>query len=173
LERLRHATEWVEKEAGWVQHLAQNEQMLKLLRRGYVTDMSMELPYRKLPRNRNTQFHFRANALQDLRDFLQPGDLPSSLRSASIHGLGGIGKTQLALEFAYRHTALYDAIFWIKADNKSKIRESILNYAQEVSGDRDTGPQDDAALVRTFHKCLMTARTNGAMTLSCTFNRSF
>lgn len=49
----------------------------------------------------------------------------------AISGQGGIGKTQIAIEYAYRHrtTGDYSAILWVKADT----RENILISFQEIA----------------------------------------
>ncbi len=41
-----------------------------------------------------------------------------------ISGLGGIGKTQMALEYAYRYGAEYDAVLWVRADTALALTSS-------------------------------------------------
>ncbi|MBO0797098.1 MAG: hypothetical protein J2P36_39975 [Ktedonobacteraceae bacterium] len=47
----------------------------------------------------------------------------------ALHGLGGIGKTQVALEYAYRHALDYRAIFWIEAETSERALSSLLRMA--------------------------------------------
>jgi tetratricopeptide (TPR) repeat protein len=47
-----------------------------------------------------------------------------------ISGLGGIGKTQTALEYAYRYRAEYAAVFWVHADSTLALTTSLIGLAQ-------------------------------------------
>jgi len=49
----------------------------------------------------------------------------------AIVGLGGIGKTQIAAEFAWRHRKDYGVIWWLPADDPTTL---ALSYAQLASG---------------------------------------
>jgi ATP/maltotriose-dependent transcriptional regulator MalT len=54
-------------------------------------------------------------------------------RSAVVlHGLGGIGKTQLAIEYARRYKARYTAIFWVSANDQDSIKLSFVDMAQQI-----------------------------------------
>ena len=39
----------------------------------------------------------------------------------AITGLGGVGKTQLALEYVYRHASDYDGIWWLRAEQPATL----------------------------------------------------
>ena len=49
-----------------------------------------------------------------------------------LHGLGGIGKTQLAIEFARKYRQKYSAVFWIDGSSKEKLKQSIVNLANQL-----------------------------------------
>ena len=49
-----------------------------------------------------------------------------------LHGMGGVGKSQLVVEFARRHQGNFSAIFWIAGSNKEKLRRSIVAHAQRL-----------------------------------------
>ena len=48
---------------------------------------------------------------------------------ASVHGLGGVGKTLLAVEYAYRHADDYDAVFWLAAENPAALASAFADLA--------------------------------------------
>lgn len=49
-----------------------------------------------------------------------------------LHGLGGIGKTQLALAYAIRHEEKYTTICWMNANDEDSLRLSFRAVAQRV-----------------------------------------
>lgn len=50
----------------------------------------------------------------------------------ACYGLGGVGKTQLVIEYLYRHFNDYRLIIWIPADNASQIKEAYLGLAHDL-----------------------------------------
>jgi hypothetical protein len=51
----------------------------------------------------------------------------------AISGLGGIGKTQVVLEYAYRHARDYQAVFWVRADSRDTLVAGFLEIARTVN----------------------------------------
>ncbi|KAG6551759.1 hypothetical protein Mapa_006850 [Marchantia paleacea] len=70
---------------------------------------------------------------------------------ACISGAAGIGKTELALEYAFRNTDKYKTILWLSAENRY-IRQNYLNLSVflgvDVGSETQAGP--DRARVRSF-----------------------
>jgi hypothetical protein len=49
-----------------------------------------------------------------------------------LHGLGGIGKTQLAVAYAKRHRDNYSAIFWLNIKDEYSLKQSFANIAKQI-----------------------------------------
>ena len=49
-----------------------------------------------------------------------------------LHGLGGIGKTQLAITYAIRHKDSYSAIFWLNIKDEDSIKQSFARVAKQI-----------------------------------------
>ncbi|MBG0853748.1 tetratricopeptide repeat protein [Streptomyces spinoverrucosus] len=46
--------------------------------------------------------------------------------------MGGVGKTQLAIEYAYRHQSEYDIVWWIPAERPGQIGQALVELAQRL-----------------------------------------
>lgn len=57
-------------------------------------------------------------------------------KSCLLHGLGGVGKSQLAAEFARKHQENFSAIFWIASSTKEKLKRSIAALALKLPQDQ-------------------------------------
>lgn len=79
---------------------------------------------------RNTGFTGRAGVLEQLRDQLAAG--ATVVVPQALYGLGGVGKTQIALEYAHRFAADYDVVWWISADQTSMVRSSLAALANQL-----------------------------------------
>lgn len=96
----------------------------------------------------NHKFVGRKAILRQLDDaLLPPGFVQanSASRYCTLYGLGGIGKTEVAIEFAHSREQSFDAIFWVQADEIAKLAESFDRIARALrlldpteAGDRDT-----------------------------------
>jgi hypothetical protein len=115
-----------------------------------VSDFSVErndpsLPcYINPPHPRNRAFFGRTEVLREIRERLLPkgGDKKDDIEidndgyeieptpsMFALCGPGGIGKTQIATEFAYTSKDSFDAIFWVQADEYSKLSQGYTNIA--------------------------------------------
>jgi tetratricopeptide (TPR) repeat protein len=59
----------------------------------------------------------------------------------SVHGMGGVGKTQLAAEYAYAHAGDYDLVFWITADEPALIADQFAALAARLGLDPEPDPE--------------------------------
>lgn len=80
--------------------------------------------------NRNINFAGRENILDNITEILNSGK--STVITQAIIGLGGIGKTQLAIEYAYRSIGKYKVIWWINADTPALLANEYSNLAKKL-----------------------------------------
>ena len=72
--------------------------------------------------------------MQRLRERLTSGE--TAAYRQSISGLGGIGKTQLALEYAYRIGSYYESCLWVTAGTRAQLMGDLFECCQTSSGAR-------------------------------------
>ena len=76
---------------------------------------------------RNPRFTGRDGMLAELRRRLRAEE--PTLVVQALYGLGGVGKTQLAIEYAHRFAADYDLVWWIDAEQPIFIPEQLVALA--------------------------------------------
>ncbi|MGK5681061.1 FxSxx-COOH system tetratricopeptide repeat protein [Actinoplanes sp. URMC 104] len=72
----------------------------------------------------------RENLLARLRTRLGTG--PVVLLPDEEHPLGGTGRTQLAVEYAYRYAETYDLVWWIPAEQAAGTRAALIGLAHRL-----------------------------------------
>src|SRR5262249_51188060 len=86
-------------------------------------------PIFSIPYPRNPFFTGREGVLAQLRETLASSSATALTQSQAICGLGGIGKTQTAVEYAYRYRDSYNAIFWVKAETNTALKTDFVEIA--------------------------------------------
>lgn len=87
------------------------------------------LPCNNLPVAKNRAFFGREDILGKIEEQLRPADTNRPLSSLAIHGLGGTGKTQIALAYAYQKRDEVDAVLWIAAHDSMSIEQDFGRVA--------------------------------------------
>lgn len=80
---------------------------------------------------RNPNFTGREDLINQLSRRLIAGSTTAVL-PAALHGMGGIGKTQMAVEYIHRHLDDYDLVWWIQATQVAQIRSGLTELAGQL-----------------------------------------
>jgi tetratricopeptide (TPR) repeat protein len=83
-----------------------------------------------VPHLRNPNFTEPGERLTEMRDALRSGK-PAALTQA-LAGLGGVGKTQLAIEYAYRCAADYGIIWWVRSEQAATLAADYAALARPL-----------------------------------------
>ncbi|OTB08363.1 hypothetical protein M426DRAFT_7683 [Hypoxylon sp. CI-4A] len=97
--------------------------------------------YHTLPHRRNSMFVGRANLLDEIHGKIRGERSSGALEPVSclLKGLGGIGKTQVALEYCYERSEDYNWQFWITAETSTKLYESFCRIAEKLPREAQIG----------------------------------
>ncbi|MBE1486961.1 tetratricopeptide (TPR) repeat protein [Plantactinospora soyae] len=79
---------------------------------------------------RNSGFTGRRQLLSQIRDHLSSA--PAPVPPLTLSGIAGVGKSQIATEYAHRFAADYDAVWWISAAQTSMARAGLVDLADEL-----------------------------------------
>ncbi|KAL6406244.1 tetratricopeptide repeat domain protein [Ilyonectria robusta] len=82
----------------------------------------------------SSNFVDRPSDTADLEKYLLPRRSHSrqTRKVFVLHGLGGVGKTQLAIDFARRHQATFSSVFWLDGRSEDRLRGSIAGCVNRI-----------------------------------------
>jgi transcriptional regulator with XRE-family HTH domain len=78
-----------------------------------------------VPSRRNPFFTGRDQLLETIRKRFVNNGPPSFAQTQALCGLGGIGKTQIALEYAYRYRDAYQFVLWVRAARSTLLADFV------------------------------------------------
>ena len=91
--------------------------------------------------SRNLKFTGRRGELGGLRRRLEADDRADGRATPAcvLRGLGGVGKTQVAIEYAHRYKGGYDLVWWVPAQQPAGIRAALSQLWERLSHDSGAG----------------------------------
>jgi tetratricopeptide (TPR) repeat protein len=105
-----------------------------------------------VPLLRNPHFQGRDEELTTLREGLLSGKAAALVQA--VHGEGGVGKTQIALEYCYRHHVDYDIVWWVPAEDSVGLSTAYVSLAAEISELKEIEFPNPSAAVRSVRRWL-------------------
>lgn len=87
-----------------------------------------------VPFGRNKNFIGRKSVLKELLEIIPPSEEEDDCQRVAIEGLGGIGKTQVAIEAAFRVRDRYKdcAVFWVPAIDAASFENAYLEIGRQL-----------------------------------------
>ena len=107
-----------------------------------------------IPITRNPYFTGRQQLLQSLHDNLSTARMAALTQAQALYGLGGVGKTQSAAEYAYRYGEEYTHVFWVLAATQDSLIADFVKLAQLLDL-REKDQQDQQQIVTAVKRWLV------------------
>ena len=70
--------------------------------------------------------------MKKIEESLAPDNLQDGRQIYILYGLGGIGKTQLAIAYARKHQETYSAILWLNGNSKDTLQQSLAAFGKHA-----------------------------------------
>ncbi len=131
-QKLCEVFEKTAQELGLVPELVETEKATEVQSHAAAISPSQEdsPSFWNVPYSRNLFFTGREDILMRLRKAFLHKQQPIAIAQPQvISGLGGIGKTQTAVEYAYRYREHYEAVLWVRADSAELLNSDFLLIA--------------------------------------------
>lgn len=119
------------------------------------------------PHTRNACFYPRDNLLRSIGEALLTNVAPPNgphhdLKTFALCGLGRVGKTELALEFVFAHQSHYDAMFFVHANQSTRLSEEFSQIAIKLG----LVTKDEKRTKKRMQRPVVSSSKNGWLTPS-------
>jgi len=105
-----------------------------------------------VPHPPNRYFQGREDDLRSLREGLRSDK--AAVLAQTVHGEGGVGKTHVAIEYAYRHHSEYDVVWWLEAEDPAKLAADYAALAGHIEDLRSVADADQPAVTAAVRQWL-------------------
>ena len=122
--------------------MARYSDEIKLLEKKFTTELSRyrikeeeTIPYVFSAPPRNRYFAGRTEEIQELKRVLQVEETlkDEKVRAAGVCGLGGVGKTSLASEYAHQMKDFYKGgVYWFSAEDDTLLEKTVNDIALKI-----------------------------------------
>ena len=97
-----------------------------------------------------TLFVGRESEISEMREALKLGDKRQKQQRLVLGGMGGIGKTQLAISYAKRYDSDYKSVVWLNATSEATLKDSFRELAELIFDVQEPGVlEGEQSLVHT------------------------
>lgn len=96
----------------------------------------------------------RKTELDQIHEVLRPDDKAREQRRVALGGMGGVGKTQLAIAYAKTHPDEFESAFWLNATSENTLKDSFLSIAGLIFDVQGTGALDFEQALARVHQWL-------------------
>ncbi|KAL9023728.1 MAG: hypothetical protein Q9196_007016, partial [Gyalolechia fulgens] len=160
MQRIKRLSSVVESEADAARmRLEKNgyAEVLELMKTLKENRISPEVkPCYYLPYGVTSRFWGREDVLMQIQDALNPADELQGQRSIALWGMGGVGKTQVALRYASISRQRFQTILWVSADSNIQLLQSFREIANRLGLVQTHEETEDAMSAMTKVKTWLT-----------------
>ena len=100
----------------------------------------------------------RTAEIESMYQILRPGHSSNQQLRLVLGGMGGIGKTQLALAYAQRYQHCYKSVFWLSATSEIMLKASFRQFAERILQAEEYEKLDDKQILLRVRKWLSDTR---------------
>ena len=95
-------------------------------------ELCYDIPFCYPEVQQNANFVGREDLLEQLKENIEAGSGRANMTEVVLYGTGGMGKTQLALEFVHCHHEDYSSVFWVNAASEQSLKLGFTNIMQQL-----------------------------------------
>ena len=112
----------------------------------------VEQPYHVLDDLLSFHFQDPENRLQELHESLEARSGVAAVARSALHGMGGVGKTQLALKYALDYRDRYAGVWWFRAESEGALQADAGKLCEHAKVFVPDGERSSQALKRWLER---------------------